>query len=136
MRIFLVTEGDYSDYHVVAAFSTREKAEKFAKKFVNPPEIEEYELDPVPERVYKDNMDLWYVQMAKDGKVWRSFKTQPYGEVDDSHFPDSIEVRGDPDIFFCFNVWARDEDHAIKIANEKRTQYLANQMWKNDEKTW
>ncbi len=29
-------------------------------------------------------------------------------------------------------TWAADHEHAVKIANEKRTQLLANNVWRDD----
>jgi len=50
-KIYVVTEGDYSDYHIEACFSTKKKAQEYIKnaKKVNEswyyPDIEEWELD-------------------------------------------------------------------------------------------
>ena len=50
-KIYVVTEGDYSDYHIEACFSTKKKAQEYIKnsKKVNEsyyyPRIEEWELD-------------------------------------------------------------------------------------------
>ena len=50
-KIYIVTEGDYSDYHIEACFSTKQKAQEYIKnsKKVNGswyyPKIEEWELD-------------------------------------------------------------------------------------------
>lgn len=50
-KIYVVTEGEYSDYHIEACFSTKKKAQEYIKnsKKVNGsyyyPDIEEYELD-------------------------------------------------------------------------------------------
>lgn len=32
MKVFIVTEGEYSDYQIKAVFSTKEQAEKVAKE--------------------------------------------------------------------------------------------------------
>lgn len=50
-KIYVVTEGDYSDYHIEACFSTKKKAQEYIKnaKKVHEsyyyPRIEEWELD-------------------------------------------------------------------------------------------
>ena len=50
-KVYIVTDGDYSDYHIEACFSTKEKAEKFIdngekiKYFGDNAVIEEWELD-------------------------------------------------------------------------------------------
>ena len=49
MKVFVVTDGIYSDYHIVAVFSSREKAEKFVARYTWKETentcIEEYSLD-------------------------------------------------------------------------------------------
>lgn len=50
-KIYVVTDGNYSDYHIEACFSTKKKAQEYIKnsKKVNSswyyPQIEEWELD-------------------------------------------------------------------------------------------
>lgn len=50
-KIYVVTDGEYSDYHIEACFSTKKKAQEYIKnsKKVNgkyyDPDIEEWELD-------------------------------------------------------------------------------------------
>nr|WP_296955237.1 hypothetical protein [uncultured Mediterraneibacter sp.] len=50
MKVYIVTEGEYSDYHIVGVFATREAAEKYCAVHGNysvygdPINIEEYEL--------------------------------------------------------------------------------------------
>lgn len=73
MKVYVVTDGVYSDYHIVAAYSTREKAEecvatikRAAKEreeaedvgdysmgaiYCDEPGVKEFELDPGNERV-------------------------------------------------------------------------------------
>ena len=50
-KVYVVTDGEYSDYHIEACFSTKKKAQEYIKnaKKVNEsyyyPDIEEWELD-------------------------------------------------------------------------------------------
>lgn len=49
-KVYIVTEGEYSDYHIEAVFSTRENAEKFIAArdtayYLGDYEIEELDLD-------------------------------------------------------------------------------------------
>lgn len=39
MKVFIVTEGEYSDYQIKAVFSTKEKAEKYIDTHGNDTEI-------------------------------------------------------------------------------------------------
>lgn len=51
MKVYIVTQGEYSDYHIEEVFTDREKAEIFCatlnEKYYAFPEIEEYETDKV-----------------------------------------------------------------------------------------
>jgi hypothetical protein len=50
-KVFVVTEGEYSDYHIVAVFSTRKKAKEFAPAADGGSvRIETYEIDAPPKR--------------------------------------------------------------------------------------
>lgn len=57
--IYLVTEGEYSDYHVLTAFEWREDAEQFVAEYgalarhSDSPEIEEYDLHGESERPHR-----------------------------------------------------------------------------------
>ena len=50
-KVYIVTSGEYSDYHIDACFSTKQKAQEYIKnaekteKFWNEPSIEEWDLD-------------------------------------------------------------------------------------------
>lgn len=50
-KVYIVTEGCYSDYHIEACFSTKKEAQKYidnakqVEKFWEEPTIEEWELD-------------------------------------------------------------------------------------------
>ena len=56
--IYVLTEGSYSDYHIIGVYSTKELAEK--AEFLYPDsEIEEYSLDNVSQ--YPPNMKAWCV---------------------------------------------------------------------------
>ena len=48
-KIYLVTDGNYSDYHVLGAFSSMEKAEQAKLLYAADNDIEEYELDAIPD---------------------------------------------------------------------------------------
>src|SRR5688500_6668033 len=139
-KVFAVTSGDYSSYSVNAVFSTREKAEKYINHIKKGSEykdyilysdynIEEYNLDPVPDWVYRENRKMYMVQMHKDGKVRQVFTYDPaYAERwTFTDFSTWDKDKNSPCL--CMNVWAKNKDHAVKIVNEKRAQLLANELW-------
>ena len=129
MKIFLVTDGEYSDYHVKGAFSTKEKAEE-AIILYSAGNIEEREIDEFPP--HPKGMLPYCVQMDIDGnslvkrknsqgfEFYEKDKWRPYGN--------NVDV--------CFYMWAKDEQHAVKIANERRTELIATNEWNVNLKTW
>ena len=69
-KVFIVTSGEYSDYHIDAVFSNRRDAEIFCanhdKGFYGSPEIEEYEIDI---DVSQMDADIVYAYVVRDGKI-------------------------------------------------------------------
>ena len=63
--IYVVTEGQYSDYHIVGLYSTIEMATK-CKEAVNADDIEEFELDSGDFRLYDLGYKCWNVRFSGD----------------------------------------------------------------------
>jgi len=86
--VWVVTEGDYEDNHIVGIFSTEEKAWKFYRKYTENVdsqlyshyfEPEKYELDPVTApKFYK-------VQIYNWDKEWKSRIVGVSNSESDSH---------------------------------------------------
>lgn len=56
-KVYVVTIGDYSDYHIVGVFADKDLAQKYVDRYkggssYNQPQIEEYELDVAINRKY------------------------------------------------------------------------------------
>jgi hypothetical protein len=137
-EVFAVTSGSYSDYHIVAMFSTKELAEEFIRLI--PDEeyngIEEYELNPPVSDLIKRGYSIWCILMLRNGdtelvervemcswvvndvdsRLWRRSASTAYN------------MKGKPDVLVS-RVWAKTEKQAIKIVNEYRTQMIANGKW-------
>lgn len=119
MKIYVVTQGTYSDYGIIAATLDRDVAEAIAKKYYSkwdPPEIEEYED---AELLLKPR---WNVRFPKNGPV----------EVEEQPFSDYyagprciVYARLGTLVLEVNDVAADDKESAIKIAAEKRAAYLA-----------
>lgn len=65
MKIYAVTNGSYSEYRVEGIYSTREKAEEAHKLYTSDNEIEEYELDAMPD--HPPGMLRYFVKMDAAG---------------------------------------------------------------------
>lgn len=122
-KIYVVTQGVYSDYHIVAATTDRELAEKIAAKFStkwDECDIEEYDDAEVMLK------PAWEIDFNKDGNIVSTHEcTSAYdysciGECRDygSWYDNKMRV----------TVSADDLESAIKIAAEKRAKYLAEKL--------
>jgi hypothetical protein len=119
-KVYIVTEGEYSDYTVHGAFSTRELAELAIAQHNNEGEIEEYELDS---QLQKSGWNYYWVTMDDGGNVvnckaqWDWYK----------HDERSYTYHDNPKctIRFATYVYADTPERAIKVANERRAQMKA-----------
>ncbi|SDZ81979.1 hypothetical protein SAMN05192529_102126 [Arachidicoccus rhizosphaerae] len=136
MKIYIVTDGCYSDYSIRGVFTTKENAEKFIRAYsFDEPSIEEYESDNLNEEIQNGNT-CFVVFIDKDGNNAKAEKSNTdYGDYRDyvgKAYIDEKKFFGND---YSHNarirntVWAKDEKHAIKIANERRIRVLAEGRW-------
>lgn len=123
-KIYVVTQGEYSDYHIVAATTDYELAKKIAAKFsdtYHDCEIEEYidaEIMIGP---------AWIIYFDKAGNVESTRECDC--AYDYSHIGKVYENNiywGRPGIWVY--VSADNLESAIKIAAEKHAKYLAEKL--------
>lgn len=118
MKFYAVTKGSHSDYHIITITTDAEKAARLANKFsdrYDEARVEEYEESDIFVR------DLWRVNFDRHGDVI-SVKQ----ETNDYYYGDAYMCR--EDLYgsnFWIYVFADSEEAAIKIAAEKRAEYLA-----------
>lgn len=135
MEVYLISAGDYSDWHPVGAFSSRELAEEAIATYkehgdedVND-RIDVFTLDAMPYAPDEHGLKHYYVRMRRDGDAEIEQWAAPIGPDDD--------VSGAPrDGRVPFHVSARDEQHAVKIANERRIALIAADQWEDDWDAW
>ena len=132
--IYIVTDGDYSDYHVVGVYSTEETAER-ARAIYNASGVEEYELDDLPDA--PPGMVRWRVRMDRDGNTDFVDRISGGCANDDAldWSPGWLSGR-EPIPCVKYEMWAVDEAHAVKIANERRTRLIADGQWTTDWAEW
>ena len=131
MKVSLVTSGTYSDYRVVAAFSTVDKAESYKTGIfdVND-DVEEYDLDPVEPRRLKEDEFLFNVHMMEDGTIkYCDIWPQKLNQFINPRWQLYKPIRENT-IELIYYVVAKDKDHAIKITNERRASLIASGNWK------
>jgi len=124
MTVYLVTKGCYSDYSIVAIYSRRDWAEDMVERqgkgYFDGDEarIEEYNLDEASPR-----HECWYVDMSRDGTVNATESYGPSTSVENGGYLANQNSRL---ISYC---WAMSEEHAVKIANERRAAMIALDKW-------
>ena len=120
MKIFYaVTDGNYSDYHIIAIADNKERAENIRKLYAKDcsgPMIEEF-FDGEA----KDEM-LYCVEHRADG----SYRARPQN-FSMCNFADVNVVHEciDDLLDYCVDVFAKDENRAIKIAQDLWAEYKA-----------
>ena len=137
-KIYAVNSGSYSDYRVVALFSTPELAREFMAAVPDSDynEIEEFELDPNTADLIRRGYSIWKVHMLRDGGIECVTRNNPeiYEVTNVGHRiwnrtqAPAYVGKGIPDILTSM-VWAKSETQAVKIVNEHRAQMIANGEW-------
>jgi len=130
MKLYVTSHGEYSDWHIVAIFSDKEKAEKFnADMLLNSNNIEEWELDKVPDSPV--GLFPFEVHMKYDGTALKVLRADIDGFEEGYYINDwgnSKEIN-----ILRNEVWAKDDKHAVKITNEQRARLIANHKWEADK---
>lgn len=134
--VWVIEEGECYDYHVVGVYSSEENARMVCDKINAGCEwvrakVAEWDLDPGAEEI-RSGMKVWSVRMAADGTVeWcEPIDLAAYalhGSVSAWKRSTAPHYRGTATSDAVMGtVFAKDREHAIKIVNEKRVQFLAS----------
>lgn len=117
MKIYVVTKGEYSDYHIITATTDLSVAEAVAKKFSDAydnAEIEEYDDAEVMLR------PMWFLRFAKNGDVCECrLEDSEYG------YMDGCECNIDSNGSVYVRIIADTAEVAIKAGAERRAKFLA-----------
>ena len=75
--------------------------------------------------------------MDRDGNSTCNRRSVGDYDIEESECPDGFywQPRHDKK-HVIFLMWAKDEIHAVKIANEHRTQLIATNKWNTDWECW
>lgn len=124
MTIYALTQGSYSDYHIVALYSTKELVEE-AQALCPDSRFEEYELDSLIIPEHPPGHTAWQVQIiTKTNEIQCSYQLDPFGftpKEEYYEYPGKLSHMFDH--VYIVNCWARDEEHAEKIALDKFYQW-------------
>ena len=103
--VYVVTEGEYSSYHIQAIFSDCATAEKYcACRNRNEPEIEEWKIDDEEILSNEEVLLQWYFEIDKRGCFIKSrrlsyvYKSHALNHIDDLSFTYKIHLALDTSI--------------------------------------
>lgn len=117
-KVYIITKGEYSDYHICAVTMDKSRAENLKRLMSNTwseANIEEYVLNEV-----KESGDLYYVEFPEDSQpIIRIDEYDGFGGYGDAP---CVEDWLDP-IRIC--VRSKDEKHAMKIALDEYAKWKA-----------
>jgi hypothetical protein len=119
---YAISSGSYSDYKINAVFSSKEKAEAKLSLFADG-KIEEFPFDPetaeAPARMLPFICDShkWDLAAGEYVPCLEAFLVD-YGPVVRAGNKVSARTTSGSTTMFTY-VWAKDKDHAIKIAAER-----------------
>lgn len=124
--IYVLTEGSYSDYHIIGVYSTEELA-KEAKEFAYPyADIEEYPLNQIPD--HPPGMKAWHVSICNGVLKSANQTSINYFDVREHEYIHEVsKYNPERKVFFNVCCWAVDKEHAEKIALDKYYQHQAQQ---------
>jgi hypothetical protein len=134
--IWVVEQGEYSDYRVVGVFSSKENAQQIRDAVGDDATVAEWTLDPgiedmnagrkpfrvfmlrdgTVEHVREETVDRSFLG-GWDGPLVMKRGGTPFGAKEPT--PPCLNV----------TVWASDAEHATKITNEHRTRLIASGEW-------
>ena len=127
MKVYVITAGDYSDYHIVAVTEDKEKADNYVKehneRLAEDAYVEEYDTDDFDFAIA--NRDAKYFKVEGD---WYYSKNCLEIVCTESNYVDYIANKYCPYytvIHWIYYCAAEDQDHAIKKAADWAAQKKA-----------
>lgn len=122
MKVYVITKGEYSDYHICGVALDETRAEMLAKRFSNEwsnAEVEEYDTEDYKEIIRYSN--TYYCVY--------DIETKSFVRIDSSDFIDvSCQVYEMMNGNLGVYVYADNETQALKFANDKISKYKAEQL--------
>ena len=118
-KIYVVTKGCYSDYHIIAATMDYELAKKINEKFTD----SERDWDEVRIEVFQNSelvlKPCWIVCFLKNGDI------ESVDSVNMEYYADKLNEVKEYRHYLYVHVAADTKEEAIKIAAEQRAMFLA-----------
>ena len=124
MTHYVITNGEYSDYHIVAVYADREEAYKVCKILNDRCEYEDYKIEE-----FEDGSLVRYENLNTYCVIFDNNETR-VRENDSDDFEYCLRKEywqyQDGTVWAVF-VFASNKEEALKIASEKRAKLMAEQ---------
>lgn len=125
--VYVVTEGEYSDYTICGVYDSRDKAAAMVAAG-HGEKVKEYVLNQGYDLMER-GVQLWCVMFRYDSAdimlMYESWtESTPIGTIHEQPPTPGADNIWDERGHLTITVAARDKEHAAKIAMEKRTAYL------------
>ena len=125
--VYVVTQGEHSDYRISAVFSTRTLADAMVQVLMEKypahyPQVEEWSIDEAADRVARGEL-RYAIKMFRSGD-----STQPWIDYSGG---EETDLRKNSNGVYYLSVarWARAPEDVVKIANEIRARMIASGEW-------
>lgn len=142
-KVWVIEKGEYSDYRVVGVFSTLEHAQQVLNEINKHPDdyyeatIAEWVLDPAVEEI-NAGRKMYRITMDTEGNTEEIEETCLSCSTIENHL--HLWKRSDIPVYKGKNikdaiigcVWAKSQEHAIKITNEFRIKTLVEMLFQVD----
>lgn len=126
-KVYVITKGCYSDYHICAVTLDKEKAERLHKLFdgrYDQAEIEEWDTEATADLLL--GRKQYYIRFYQNGAVFSAVQREYCLEYFEPGIKESFcFVKGKKVDLLDVELYADSQEAAIKIAAEKRAKYLA-----------
>jgi hypothetical protein len=133
-EIYIVTDGDYSDYHIIGVWESKEKAQAWVDAYRQDgnkwgdPSIEVWPFEDDPEFAeFRRTTVHWRVEMSVEGDVLKCYMLSR-AESTPAELRAPSRSGYAAGFFFSEGV-AADKEHAIKIAAERWAEW----KWKKEQ---
>lgn len=135
-KVYIVTEGEYSDYGIEAVFSTKEKANEYVQQHGSDCRIEEYDIDQEVKRESK----IWRIAINLENNEVLSVKPE-FGFLPKDDGRCSVYDTFNDEKHMEFYVDAESMDKAKRIACErlvaiKSNDYIYLRMTRPYKRDW
>lgn len=131
--VYVVTSGSYSDYRIEAVFFEKDVAEAYAEKNNGGSSYDECRVEEWPvgnEPDYRgDRRKVFCVWMDREGNTRRVLTPAEHlAAAEQSENNDRCSEPFELEQL-DFYMLANDEEHAVKIANERRIRLIEKGVW-------